>query len=119
MFKQQTTLMGSVLSTALLTACSTMDKSTVTDLATSTESGIQEAEVMDADQHAPVELRSAKMKLEDARSKIAEGEYQQAQLVLEKAMVDAEYARVKTRSEKAQASAEQIQQDIRTLESEL
>lgn len=119
MFKQQTTLMGIVFSGALLASCSTMDKSTVTGLASSTESGIHEAEVMDADQYAPVELRSAKMKLEDARSKIADNEYQQAQLLLEKAMVDAEYARVKTRSEKAQASAEQIQKDIRTLESQL
>ena len=119
MYKKFSILISFIFPLLMLSACSQVDKGEINELATRTATGIAEAEVLEADQYAPVALRSAKMKLDDAKGKIAQEEYQQARLILEEAMVDAENARVKTRSEKAQASAKQIQQDIRVLESEL
>ena len=86
---------------------------------TQLETSIKQAEQVGAENYAPLELREARKKLEKARELVNEEEYEEAELVAEKAMVDAELAQIKTLSSKSQQAVDQLRESIRVLQEEI
>lgn len=86
---------------------------------TQLETSIKQAEQIGADDYAPLEIREARKKLEEARALVGQEKYEDAELVAERAMVDAELAQVKTLSSKSQKAVKQLQESIKTLQEEI
>jgi len=84
-----------------------------------TQAAVQQAEQVGARDYAPLELREAKKKLEQARQWIREEKYEEARLLAEKAKVDAELAEIKTLSAKAQKAVRELQESIKALQEEI
>ncbi len=84
-----------------------------------TELRIDSAEDAQAGREAPLELRTARDQLSDARRSIQAEDYAAARRNLEKALVNADYAIAKSRSVQAQEAAEEVRETIDTLRREL
>jgi hypothetical protein len=89
------------------------------DMLAKTETEIERARDMGAQEHAPVELLDAEKKLDRAKTAIEGEQYAEAEVILEQAMVDAEHAAIKSRSTKAKSAASTVNEDIETLRKEL
>lgn len=111
------TRIGSMILTALLTGCASVPPPD--EQIGQAQSAIDAAEQAEATSFAPVELREAKRKLDEARAMMEDEEYETARRLAEQAEVDAELARLKAGSAKAEAAANEVQQGIRTLRDEL
>jgi hypothetical protein len=79
---------------------------------------IREAEEVDAAQHAPLELRLAREKLEKARRAMDDEEYDRANRLSQEAFVDAQLAEAKARTATAESQAEEMQKSIEALRRE-
>lgn len=86
---------------------------------TQLETSIKQAEQIGADDYAPLEIREARKKLEEARALNAQEKYNDAELMAERAMVDAELAQIKTLSSKSQKAVQQLRESIKTLQEEI
>tara|TARA_R110000868_G_scaffold306734_1_gene568020 strand:+ start:51578 stop:51943 length:366 start_codon:yes stop_codon:yes gene_type:complete len=86
---------------------------------TQTEASISQAEQVGAEEYAPLEIREARKKLQEARSLVKKEKYEDAKLLADRAMVDAEYAQIKTLSAKAQKAVYQLQESIKALQKEI
>ena len=102
---------------ALIAACGSTNPPT--QQLTETRMVIQQAEQVGAEEYAPLELRNAGIKLEQARAASEAEEYEKAIRLAEQARVDAELAQVKARSAKAQEAAAELRESIRVLKEEL
>src|ERR1044071_7009813 len=106
------------LALALLAAagCSTARRPTAqmakADLA------IHDADKSDAPALAPLELRRARDKYEQAKRALDDDRYDRARRLAEQALVDAELAQAKADAEKAQRSTRQTRDSIDTLRRE-
>ncbi len=80
---------------------------------------VAEAEQAGASEVAPLELRSARQKLEQAEQAAEEDDYREARFFAEKALVDAELAEAKARSATAQAAVDELRESIRVLREEI
>jgi hypothetical protein len=69
--------------------------------------------------NAPVELKAAEDKLEQAKAAFGQKDYNNADRLAEQALADVDYARTKGSSEKVKKEAEQIRQNIKTLRQEI
>lgn len=83
------------------------------------ETMINQAEEAGAQEYAPLELRNARKKLEQAKQFNEQEEYEKATRFVEQASVDAELASVKARSAKAQEAVKQLRETIETLRKEI
>lgn len=86
---------------------------------TETRMVIEQAEEVGAQEYAPLELRDAGIKLQQARDAVAAKDYEKATRLLEHARVDAELAQVKALSAKSQQGAAELRESIRVLKEEL
>ncbi len=82
------------------------------------------AAIADADQagaaaDAPLELRNARLKLEQAQSAINRGDHERARIFAEQAQVDAKYAEARARSVRAQMAVDELREGIRVLREEI
>ena len=68
---------------------------------------------------APVEMQSAREKLERARQAMAAKDYKLARSLAQEAQVDAQLADVKSGSSKAGKAADELRESIRVLQEEL
>lgn len=103
--------------TAVLTAsCATTTQSGADLLA---ESAITEAEAAGAQQYAPLELRKAKRKMEQAETAREKRDYDVANRLEEQARLDAELAELKARSSKTQKAIDELDESMRVLRQEL
>ena len=82
-------------------------------------SAISQAESAGAYESAPVELRMARDKLEQARQAMNRNDNLMAKRLAEQAIVDANLAQAKARTAKSQKSVEEIKESIRTLQEEI
>jgi hypothetical protein len=80
---------------------------------------VREAEELQASQYAPLELRTARDKLESAEAAMRREDYVRARHLAEEALVDAQLASEKTRSEKVQENLAVLRRTILTLKNEL
>jgi hypothetical protein len=74
---------------------------------------------LQASQYAPLELRTARDKLESAEAAMRREDYVRARHLAEEALVDAQLASEKTRSEKVQENLAVLRRTILTLKNEL
>ena len=79
---------------------------------------IHDADKSDAPDLAPLELRRARDKYEQAKRALDDDKYDRARRLAEQALVDAELAQAKADSEKAQRQAHQTRDSIDTLRRE-
>lgn len=103
--------------TGSLVACGTTNPPTRT--LTETETVIRQAEQIGANDYAPLEIREARKKFEQARDAYNNENYMQAERLAEQAKVDAELAHLKTLSGKAQMAVRELRESIRLLQEEL
>lgn len=90
-----------------------------TDTLSQAELAVQEADSKTASQYAPLELRTAREQLEQAKRALAEEEYDEARRLAEQALVNAQLAEARSAAEKARQAAAEIQKSIQALQSEL
>jgi hypothetical protein len=69
--------------------------------------------------NAPVELKAAEDKLEQAKAVFGQKDYNNADRLAEQALADVDYARAKASSEKVKKEAEAVRQNIQTLRQEI
>ncbi len=79
---------------------------------------IRSASDQTASEHAPLDLRLAREKLDKARTAVKDDEYDRAERLAEEALVDAQVAEAKTRAAKSQQVLRQTHQDIDALRHE-
>ncbi len=84
-----------------------------------TEAAIDQADQVGAQDYAPLEIREARKKLQQAKELSAEGEHEKARRLADRAEVDAELAESKALSEKAQSAVRQLRESIRLLKEEI
>lgn len=101
---------------ALLAGCRTPEGPALA--VSEAESAVERATVGEATEHAPLELRLAREKLDEAREKLADEQYDDARRLAEKAIVDARLAEVKAEAATARATADDLQQGVETIRSE-
>lgn len=106
-----------IVGIGLLTACGSTNPPT--QQLTETRMVIQQAEQVGAQEYAPLALRDAGIKLEQAREAVENEDYEKAIRLLEHARVDAELAQIKALSGKAQEAARELRESIRVLKEEL
>ena len=80
---------------------------------------ITSAQTGDVDEYAPLELRLAKEKLQEARSAFDRKQYTSAQYLAEEARVTANLAQEKARTEKTKKIVQELRESIDTLNKEL
>lgn len=84
-----------------------------------TEAAINQAEASGAVEYAPVEMRSAREKLAQARTAMNLEENKKALQLAEQAEVDAQLAEAKARTAKSQRAVTELQEGIKTLKMEI
>lgn len=90
-----------------------------TDEIARTQAAINQAEQVGARNYAPLELREARKKLDEARKLIEQKQYEKARRLADRAEVDAQLAESKTLSEKAQKAVRELRESIRILKEEI
>ncbi len=101
----------------VLSACASVPPPTE-QLAVS-RTAIEEAQTAGAGKHAPVELASAREKLEQARRAVQDEQNERARMLAEQAEADAKLAAMRARSAQSQETIAALQESIRTLRNEL
>lgn len=90
-----------------------------TDEIARTQAAINQAEQVGARNYAPLELREARKKLDEARRLIEQKQYEKARRMADQAEVDAQLAESKTLSGKAQKAVHELKESIRILKDEI
>lgn len=98
-------------------ACATTNPPT--QQLTETETVIRQADQIGAGDYAPLEIRQARQKLEQARAAYNNEDYEEAARLAEQAKVDAELAQIKTLSGKAQLAVRELRESIKLLKEEI
>lgn len=83
------------------------------------EAVINQADQVGAEEYAPLEIREARKKLQNARELESQEKYEEARRMALRAEVDAELAEAKALSEKAQNAVQQLRESIRLLKEEI
>ncbi len=86
---------------------------------TSAEMAIMAAQESNASVHAPLELKVAADKLNQAKAAMEQEEFDKARLLADEATVDAQLAEARSRSEKAKKTAQEMRDNIETLRHEI
>lgn len=115
---QKTARYGLILGILFILASCASTKPPTQELAR-TEAAIDQADQVGAQDYAPLEIREARKKLQQAKELSAEGEHEKAKRLAERAEVDAELAESKALSEKAQSAVRQLRESIRLLKEEI
>jgi hypothetical protein len=82
------------------------------------ELAVQEADTKTASQYAPLELKTAREQLADAKRAMDDEEYDEARRLADQALVNAQLAEAKAGAEKARQAAAELQKSIQTLRAE-
>lgn len=84
-----------------------------------TRVAVRQAEQIGARDYAPLEIRQARKKLEQAQTLVEEKKYEEAKRLAEEAKVDAELAGAKALSGKAQRAVRELREGIKVLKEEI
>ena len=106
------------LAVGTMVGCSSMKTPATADVAVS-KAAVDSAASAGGAQYAPLEMRSAREKLDKAKKAMADKEYELAADLAKQAEADAKLAQSKAGSAKAKVAADAIQDDIRVLREEL
>lgn len=83
------------------------------------ETAINRARESNAITYAPLELRLAENKFEEAEALVEQEEYEEATLLLEKALIDAKLAEAKALSKQAKIQSKELRNSIDALRREI
>lgn len=83
------------------------------------ELAVQEADTKTASQYAPLELKTAREQLAEAKRAMDDEEYDAARRLADQALVNAQLAEAKAGAEKARQAAAELQKSIQTLRTEV
>ncbi len=81
-----------------------------------TQSSVDQAKLVGATEHAPLELNNAEDNLAKAERAMEEKEYEEAELYMERAQADAELAITKTNAEKSRKAAGEVRESLQLLQ---
>lgn len=115
----------SVKMLAILTACCLLFLAACagtpppTEKISNVEMMIQRARQNEADKYAPLELRLAEEKLQEAKADMAEDENEAAHKKADQALADAKLAEAKARAEKARRLSDEMSDSVDTLRQEI
>lgn len=115
-FTRHSVLMVTVFSATLLTGCGSSKQPPTEKMATA-ESYINTARESEA--RDLVELRRAEDKLSQAKTAVAEEEYEVAERLADQALIDARLAEAKAESNAARQATEDLRDSINTLRREV
>ncbi|MEM1042249.1 MAG: DUF4398 domain-containing protein [Bacteroidota bacterium] len=107
-----------VLALALVTAGCAGSKLPPPNLSTA-QNAIAEADESGASEAAPLALRNARQKLDQAEQAVEREDYGQARYLADQAQVDAELAEARARSATAMAAVDELRESIRVLREEI
>lgn len=110
-------LMAMVL--LLLSGCASSKPAFPETQLTVSESAVEQAKQVGAQEYAPVILRDAQKKLEAAQKAAEDGDTAKAKRLAEQARVDAELAEVMALSSKAQEAVTALKESIKALRDEI
>jgi predicted S18 family serine protease len=110
-------ILPAVVMAILLSACASTNPPT--QQLTQTETVISQAAQIGAADYAPLELREARRKLDEARRAYDRKDYEEAARFAEQARVDAELAQIRTLSGKAEKAVNELRESIRLLKEEI
>jgi hypothetical protein len=79
---------------------------------------VREASDRTASEHAPLDLRLAREKLDKARAAVDDNEYDRAERYADQALVDAQVAEAKSRAAQSEETLQQTRQNIEALRRE-
>ena len=113
-----TTAVSVILGFLTLGGCGTTGTPPTNEIA-NTEMNIKQAVESDANNYAPMELRLAQDNLKAAKAAMENEEYEKAQGLADKALVDATLARAKSNEAKAKKFTGELQESIKSLQSEI
>lgn len=82
------------------------------------EEAVARADIGESAEHAPLELRLAREKLEEARTRLRDGDYTEARRMAEQALVDVQLAEAKAGSAQARETARTLRESIETIDRE-
>jgi hypothetical protein len=82
-------------------------------------STIAEADQAGASESAPLLLRNARQKLQQAETAAADGDMERAQFLADEAAVDAELAAATARAANAQTAVDELRESVRVLREEI
>jgi hypothetical protein len=116
-FSVKMVLIG-MLSSVFFLACSANTVPIQKDISNA-EMIITRAQTGDVDEYAPLELRLAKEKLQEAKSAFDREEYKSAQYLAREALLTANLAQEKARTEKTRKIVQELRESIDTLNKEL
>lgn len=101
----------------MLAACASVPPPT--DKISNLEIVINRARQNEAGKYAPLELRLAEEKLQDAKAAVAEGENEEAAQLADKGMADARLAEAKARAEKTRRLSDEMADSVDNLRDEI
>lgn len=100
----------------LLAGCASVPPPT--ESLTRASTAVNDAAQAKADDYAPLELRNAQQKLEQAQALAAQEDYDRAARLADEAAVDAELAAAKSRSAQVERAVEEVRESVRVLREE-
>lgn len=115
----RTTALALVFMGLTLTGCRSSRIPAPTSELAAASLAVEQADQMGAEVHAPLEIRQARQKLDQAQRLLRSGDNKRARLLIEKAKVDAELAEAKALATKSQKAVDELQQTINTLKEEI
>jgi predicted S18 family serine protease len=114
---ETTKIILAITALSFLSACGSTNPPT--QKLTETQMVINQAEQIGAGDYAPLEIREARRKLDEARRAYDKKDYKEAAMLAEEARVDGELAQMKTLSGKSQKAVHELRESIRMLKEEI
>ena len=102
----------------LIAGCTSMKTPATADVAVS-NAAVNNASSAGGAEYAPLEMRSASEKMEQANVALKEKDYKKADDLAKSAQADAQLAQAKADTAKAQAAAKALQADIQVLQEQI
>lgn len=102
-----------------LAGCATAKLEKVRTKISNAEMLLQRAEQNEAEKYAPLEMKLAKEKVEEARRLLKKDDYEEADRKAEEAMEDARLIEDLTQAEKAKSRAREKKESVETLRDEI
>ncbi len=103
----------------VLAGCATGKQERIRTKISNAEMMIQRAEQNEAEKYAPLQIKLAEERLQEARQLMKEDDYEGADQKAEEALMDARLAEAKARAEKAKMQARDKEESVETLRDEI
>lgn len=108
-----------VIGALMLAGCATGKQEEIRTKISNAEMMIQRAEQNEAEEYAPLQIKLAQERLEEARQHLEEDDYVEADQKADEALMDARLAEAKAQAQKAKLQAQDKEDSVKTLREEI